>query len=127
MAWIFIPAYCFALPWQALHYYEHVRVFRLYLAGAMTVVPVEGLQVILSEVIADEFGVRLYGEPDVDGHPELFRRFMRSLGLTESDWEPVSTGKNLLEGVAHYKRVHYGLFRADLVEETVGAIIFGPS
>ena len=69
----------------ALHYYEHVRVFRLYLAGAMTVVPVEEFQVILSEIIADEFGVRLYGEPDVDGHPELFRRFMRSLGLTEAD------------------------------------------
>ena len=29
----------------SLHYYEHVRVFRLYLAGAMTVVKVEGLQV----------------------------------------------------------------------------------
>lgn len=109
----------------ALHYYEHVRVFRLYLAGAMTAVPVEDFQVILSEIIADEFGVRLYGEPDVDGHPELFRRFMRSLGLTEDDWEAVSTGKNMIEGIAHYKKVHYGLFNAGLSEEIVGAIIFG--
>jgi len=109
----------------ALHYYEHVRVFRLYLAGAMTVIPVEEMQVVLSEVIADEFGVRLWDEPDVDGHPELFRRFMRSLGLTEDDWEPVSTGKNCLDGVAHYKRVHYSLFQSGLAEETVGAIIFG--
>lgn len=109
----------------ALHYYEHVRVFRLYLAGAMTVVPIEAFQVTLSEIIADEFGVRLYDEPDVDGHPELFRRFMRSLGLTEDDWETVSTGKNLLEGIAHYKRIHYGLFNAGLAEEMVGAIIFG--
>lgn len=164
----------------ALHYYEHVRVFRLYLAGAMTVVPVEAFQVILSEVIADEFGVRLHGEPDVDGHPELFRRFMRSLGLSEDDWEEDRGGgeyrtgttsttstvglgasstttttsttgasssssqakflhrppkkrrfdseggrKNLLDGVAHYRAVHYGLFRAGLAEETLGAVIFG--
>jgi hypothetical protein len=34
----------------SLHYYEHVRVFRLYLAGAMTVVPIEDFQIILSEV-----------------------------------------------------------------------------
>ena len=109
----------------ALHYYEHVRVFRLYLAGAMTAVPVEEFQVTLSEIIADEFGVRLYNEPDVDGHPKLFRRFMRSLGLTEDDWETVSTGKNLIEGIAHYKRIHYGLFNGGLAEEIVGAIIFG--
>ena len=109
----------------ALYYYEHVRVFRLYLAGAMTVVPIEAFQVVLSEIIADEFGVRLYDEPDVDGHPELFRRFMRSLGLTEEDWEEESSGKNLLEGVAHYKDVHYGLFWSGLAAETVGAVIFG--
>ena len=35
----------------ALHYYEHVRVFRLYLAGAMTAVPVEESQVTLSEIM----------------------------------------------------------------------------
>ena len=172
----------------ALHYYEHVRVFRLYLAGAMTVVPVEGLQVKvgccwsceytrrevgstpwvgwdgerkepkqrseieqesrrgcfreilchtqpthppttpppqLAEIMADEFGVRLWNEPDVDGHPKLFRRFMRSLGLTEEDWERVSTGKNLLPGIDHYRRVHYSMFQGNLPEEIVGAIIFG--
>lgn len=109
----------------ALYYYEHVRVFRLYLAGAMTVVPNEAFQVVLSEVLADEFGVRLHGEPDVDGHPALFRRFMSSLGLTEAEWEPVSTGKNLLEGVRHYKRVHYSMFRGGLAEEMVGAVVFG--
>jgi pyrroloquinoline quinone (PQQ) biosynthesis protein C len=108
----------------ALHYYEHVRVFRLYLAGAMTAVPIEAFQVKLAEIIADEFGVRLFGEPDVDGHPELFRRFMRSIGLTEDDWERIPTGKNLIPGVAHYKRVHYGMFQT-LPEEIVGAIIFG--
>lgn len=109
----------------ALHYYEHVRVFRLYLAGAMTVVPVEAFQVVLAEILADEFGVRLHGEPDVDGHPALFRRFMASLGLTEDDWEAVSTGKNLLPGVDHYRRVHYSMFQGALPEEIVGAIIFG--
>jgi len=109
----------------ALHYYEHVRVFRLYLAGAMTVVPIEDFQITLSEILADEFGVRLHGEPDVDGHPALFRRFMLSLGLTEEDWEAVSTGKNLLPGIAHYKKVHYSLFQGGLSEEMVGAIIFG--
>merc|ERR1711871_61712 len=109
----------------SLHYYEHVRVFRLYLAGAMTVVPIEDFQIVLSEILADEFGVRLHGEPDVDGHPALFRRFMASLGLTENDWEAVSSGKNLLPGVAHYKKVHYSLFRGGLAEEMVSAIIFG--
>ena len=46
---------------------------------------------------------------------------MRSLGLTEDDWEAVSSGKNLLEGVRHFKDVHYSLFRGGLSEETVGA------
>ena len=69
--------------------------------------------------------MRLHGEPDVDGHPALFRRFMLSLGLTEEDWEAVSTGKNLLPGIAHYKKVHYSLFQGGLSEEMVGAIIFG--
>jgi len=34
-------------------------------------------QVTLAEVMADEFGVRLFGEPDVPGHPALFRRRAR--------------------------------------------------
>jgi hypothetical protein len=80
---------------------------------------------LFNQILADEFGVRLHGEPDVDGHPALFRRFMASLGLTEKDWEAVSTGKNLLPGVAHYKKVHYSLFQGGLSEEMVGAIIFG--
>ena len=74
--------------------------------------------------LCNGFGVRLYNEPD-GCHPKLFRRFMRSLGLTEDDWETVSTGKNLIEGIAHYKRIHYGLFNGGLAEEIVGAIIFG--
>eukprot|EP01083_Nonionella_stella_P072608 195831_1 len=111
----------------ALMYYQHVRVFRLYLAGAMTVIDNEGLQRALSETIADEYGISLYGESLCKkGHPQLFRDFMISLNLTETEWGTHwKNNKYLIEGIEHYKQVHYGLFKGDLKYEMIGAVIFG--
>merc|ERR1712216_999904 len=44
------------------------------------------------------------------------------MGGSDEDTKP---NVHQLDGIAHYKRVHFGLFRGDLPEETVGAIIFG--
>ena len=107
----------------ALLYYEHVKVFRLYLAGAMTIMPSEGLQIMLAKIIADEFGLpsNKPSQSNLDSHPELFRKFMFSIGLTEKDW--VISHPSI--GINYFKDVHYALFRGGLVDETLGAITFG--
>jgi pyrroloquinoline-quinone synthase len=105
----------------ALAYYQHVRRFRLYVAGALTIAPSEELQAVLAENLADEYGVPLAGRPAAESHPEMFRRFMRSLGLTETDWE----GDEPIEGIRRFQEVHFALFRGGLVSETIGAVVFG--
>lgn len=123
--WDWFAAGGFDLPLLqkfALLYYEHVKIFRLYLAGAMTVMPSEDLQIALAEIIGDEFGIAAHepSEPAAS-HPELFRQFMRSIGLTENEWE----GNRPIRGIKHFRDVHYALFRGELVDETLGAITFG--
>lgn len=105
----------------ALLYYEHVLRFRLYIAGALTVAPSEALQVAFAEILADEYGVPLAGQPAADSHPEMFRGFMRSLGLTQTEW----SNNRPLAGIRHFRDVHFALFRGDLVSETLGAVAFG--
>lgn len=105
----------------ALAYYQHVLRFRLYVAGALTVAPSEPLQVALSEILADEYGVHISGRPAADSHPEMFRNFMRSLGLTEEDWE----GNTPLYGIQRFFDMHFALFRGALVGESIGAVAFG--
>jgi pyrroloquinoline-quinone synthase len=105
----------------ALLYYEHVRRFRLYIAGAITVAPTECLQTVLSEILADEYGVPIVGHPPADSHPEMFRAFMRSIGLTESDWE----GNDPLPGIRYFKAMHFALFHGGLTPEAIGAVAFG--
>lgn len=105
----------------ALAYYQHVLRFRLYVAGALTVAPREALQVALSEILADEYGVHIAGRPASDSHPEMFRKFMRSLGLSEADWE----GSTPLPGIQRFFDMHFALFRGALVSESIGAVAFG--
>lgn len=105
----------------ALLYYEHVLRFRLYVAGALTVAPSEELQVAFAEILADEYGVHLAGHDAADSHPEMFRKFMLSLGLTEADW---SCG-TAIPGVKHFFDAHFAIFRGALVSESLGAVIFG--
>lgn len=105
----------------ALMYYEHVLRFRLYVAGALTVAPSEDLQVAFSEILADEYGVQLAGHPAADSHPEMFRKFMASLGLTAADW----SGGTPIGGVRYFFKAHFALFRGELVSESLGAVVFG--
>jgi len=105
----------------ALLYYQHVRRFRLYIAGAITIAPSEALQRVLAENLADEYGVALAGQPVADSHPEMYRKFMRSLGLSEADWnnaEPIA-------GICRFQEIHFALFRGGLVAEMIGAVVFG--
>merc|ERR1712137_1056699 len=80
-------------------YWHHVKVFRLYLAGAMTAVTEEeSLQITLTSILADEYGLfpqdGAASDPTFQSgvavpplsHPSLFRKFMRSLGLQDDDW-----------------------------------------
>lgn len=105
----------------ALMYYQHVLRFRLYVAGALTVAPSEELQVAFAEILADEYGVHLAGHPAADSHPEMFRKFMASLGLTEADW----SGGTPIPGIKYFFDAHFAMFRGDLVSESLGAVAFG--
>lgn len=105
----------------ALFYYEHVLRFRLYVAGALTVAPSEQLQIAFAEILADEYGVHLAGHPAADSHPEMFRKFMASIGLTEADW---SDGQPI-RGIQYFFDAHFAMFRGGLVSEGVGAVVFG--
>lgn len=111
-----------ALQRFALIYYEHVKVFRLYLAGAMTIMPTELLQVTLARILTDEFwlATQATGQP-ASSHPELYRDFMRSIGLTAKDWND----SHMIAGIRNFQDTHYALFRGGLVDETLGAIVFG--
>lgn len=105
----------------ALLYYEHVLRFRLYIAGALTVAPSEPLQIAFSEILADEYGVHLANRPAADSHPEMFRKFMLSLGLRPNDW----SNNRPIDGIQHFFDLHFALFRAQLVSESLGAVAFG--
>lgn len=102
----------------ALQYWQHVRIFRLYVAGVLTVVQTEDLQRVLAENLADECGVLPESR---ESHPKLFRRFMVSVGLNEPDWVPYEP----LVGFERFKDIHFALFRGNLVPESIGAFIFG--
>lgn len=118
-------------------YYHHVRVFRLYLAGAITVVPdEEELQTALVAILGDEYGI-LGGAEEGNSHPALFRAFCASLGLERADLESESTNPILPE-ILEYRRTHFRMFgsgaaaawspsgqQQELGVEMLGAVIFG--
>ena len=105
----------------ALLYYEHVLRFRLYVAGVLTIAPSEDLQVAFSEILADEYGVHLAGHPAADSHPEMFRKFMLSIGLTADDWSDGTP----LRGIQYFFDAHFAMFRGGLTNEGLGAVVFG--
>jgi pyrroloquinoline-quinone synthase len=110
-----------ALRRFALAYYQHVRHFRLHIAGALTIAPSEELQTVLAENLADEYGIPLAERPVADSHPEMFRKFMYSLGLTAADWDNAQP----ITGIRRFHEIHFALFRGGLVSETLGAVVFG--
>ena len=104
-------------------YYQHVRIFRQYIAGGILVSKEELTQKILTEILSDEYGI-----PDVDingneriSHPEMYRRFLKSIGLSYTNFE----NEDPILGISYFKSVHFSLFTAGLEEESLGAIIFG--
>lgn len=101
----------------ALLYYGHVRYFRQYIARALSVVPEESVQIALAQILSDEYG--LSGSPS---HPELFRRFMRSLSLEEKDWQ--RSAKPFI-GIREFRDRHFKLFQEEKYPETMGAVVFG--
>ena len=104
-------------------YYGHVRNFRRYLAGAITVATDERLQGNLAEILAEEYGRHFNVETQDYGpsHPHLYRQFMRSLGITEAAWTEAPTS----DGARYMRDTHFALFRNDLEVEMLGAVIFG--
>jgi pyrroloquinoline-quinone synthase len=105
----------------ALMYYEHVLRFRLYVAGALTIAPSEELQIAFAEILADEYGVHLADHPPADSHPEMFRKFMSSLGLAADDW----SGGAPIPGIKYFFNAHFALFRGVMTSEGLGAVVFG--
>lgn len=102
-------------------YYPHVQRFRHYLAGALTVAPSEELQTALAEIMADEYGIHLAGHEPEKSHPELFRDFMRSLGITEQEWDSFEP----IEGIRRFRAMHFALFTEATQVEAIGAVVFG--
>jgi pyrroloquinoline-quinone synthase len=104
-------------------YYAHVRHFRKYLAGAITVSTIEATQVALADIVAEEYGCRYNVELQANGpsHPELYRRFMRSVGVQPEDWESVAP----IAGIEHFRQVHYTMFQNGEQLPMLGAVMFG--
>ena len=87
----------------ALNYYQHVKRTRLYAAAVLSCTPIEGIQVVMTSVLWDEYG---NGDPQ-QSHPEQFRRVLTALELTEADWDHVPE----LPELAIYTDVHFRLCR----------------
>jgi pyrroloquinoline quinone (PQQ) biosynthesis protein C len=104
-------------------YYAHVRQFRKYLAGAITVSDQEELQSSLADILAEEYGRKFNRAAGANGpsHPELYRRFMRSIDVDPDDWEAVRP----IAGIEHFNTVHFDMFRNGEEIEIAGAVIFG--
>ena len=100
----------------ALLYYEHVKYFRQYIARALSVVAKESTQIVLAHILADEYGIS-----EEASHPEMYRRFMRSLGLEDRDF----ADNQPIPGIQHFRRAHFELFSESRTEETLGAVAFG--
>jgi len=111
-----------ALQTFAELYYGHVRQFRKYLAGAITVSSNELVQASLAEILAEEYGRRYdpllgtYGP----SHPDLYRRFMRSIDLVPEDFDCSPP----IPSIRAYYDVHYNMFQGGREIETMGAVIF---
>ena len=104
-------------------YYAHVQLFRKYLAGAITVSIIEATQAALADIVAEEYGCRYDVELQAYGpsHPELYRRFMRSVGVQPEEWESVAP----IAGIEHFRQVHYAMFQSGEELPMLGAVMFG--
>ena len=104
-------------------YYGHVQLFRKYLAGAITVSSIEDTQVALADILSEEYGCRY--NPDIQGygpwHPELYRLFMQSISVDPSESRTVPA----IEGIEHFRSVHFAMFQGGEEVETIGAVVFG--
>ena len=102
----------------AIQYYRHVRVSRLYLASLISNCGYdEKLQLALAEILFDEYG---HLNPE-ETHPALYRRFLRSLGISEEEWEAPRT----LPEIELYVETHYALCRHPDIRLGLGAL--GPA
>lgn len=102
----------------AIQYYRHVRVSRLYLAALISNCGHdEKLQLALAEILFDEYG---HLDPE-ETHPALYRRFLRTLGVTEEEWEVPPT----IPEVQLYISAHRELTRDPDIRLGLGAL--GPA
>jgi pyrroloquinoline-quinone synthase len=102
----------------AVQYYRHVRVSRLYLAALIAGCGHdEKLQLALAEVLFDEYG---HLKPE-QTHPALYRRFLRSLDVTEEEWEAPRT----LPEIELYISAHFEMCRNPDFRLGLGAL--GPA
>lgn len=104
------------------NYYGHVEIFRKYLAAGVMLASNEKLQEELSEILAEEYGRRY--DPEVGAsspsHPELYRRFMRSIDLDPSAWSE----RGALASIVTYRDVHFKMVTEIREYALIGAIIF---
>lgn len=106
----------------ALLYYGHIREFRKYLAGAITVSTIEQEQVEIAAILAEEYGVAYHAESQSYGpsHPDLYR----SYAVDRAERRRV--GPRL--GYGRCRRVQgsaFRLFQSGREVETMGALVFG--
>lgn len=94
----------------AVIYYQHVLQSRMYPAGLLSIAPFEHLQTVLAETLVNESDA-----------PEMFRNFMRTLELTELDWEV----SRPIPGIEKFHAFHFSMIRGGMVSECLGAVMFG--
>ena len=68
----------------ALQHYQLVRIFTTYLENLILRFDNEQICDALGQILDDEYAHPKFVE---NSHPALYRRFMRSLNLSEKDWE----------------------------------------
>jgi len=68
----------------ALQHYQLVRIFTAYLENLILRFDDEQTRDALGQIIKDEYALPNFVE---NSHPALYRRFMRSLNLSEKDWD----------------------------------------
>ena len=107
----------------SLLYYGHVRDFRKYLAGAITVSTSEFLQVSLAAILSEEYGLHYdqISQRINPSHPDLYRQFMASIGVSQDEWD----SREAIQTAIENRKKNFALFQSGLEKEMMGAVIFG--
>ena len=97
-----------------MHYYHHVKRTRLYAAAVLARTPFEEVQGAIASVLWDEYGQGDMGQT----HPAQFRKMLRALDLSETDWD----SSPVLPELEMYTDIHFRLCADDDIWVGLGVV-----